>query len=191
MAAQRHEISLRVLKNISRVRPPFELFYDEFKVTKCCTKTFRLCWVLRSKIAVMRCVTFSNVLYVFGLFMNNKLGHVYISAWVWRFASVTEIIKYVAKLLLFACLVFSTTLCRTVYKFQASSFDELSFSHELKCCVSQVWRKSIFKFCVYKLVEAVRYLKFKWEFVIIGRGRLVLLKFKSSLCWRMLFFKAL
>ena len=38
MAAQRHEISLRVLKNISRVSPPFELFYDEFKVTKCCTK---------------------------------------------------------------------------------------------------------------------------------------------------------
>ena len=40
MAAQRHEISLRVLKNISRVSPPFELFYDEFKVTKCCTNTF-------------------------------------------------------------------------------------------------------------------------------------------------------
>ena len=123
MAAQRHEISLRVLKNISRVSPPFELFYDEFKVTKCCTKTFCLCWVLRSKIAFMRCVTFSN----FGLFMNNWLGHVYISAWVSRFASVTEIIKYVEKLLLFACLVFSRTLCQTVYKFQASSFDELSF----------------------------------------------------------------
>ena len=29
MAAQRHEISLRVLKNISRVSPPFELFYDQ------------------------------------------------------------------------------------------------------------------------------------------------------------------
>ena len=41
---------------------------------------------------------------------------------------------------------------------------------------SQVWRRSIFKFCVYKLAEAVRYLKFKWEFVIIGRGCLVLLK---------------
>ena len=49
-----------------------------------------------------------------------------------------------------------------------------------------MWRKSIFKFCVYKLVEAVRYLKFKWEFVIIGRSCLVLLKFKLSLCWRML-----
>ena len=29
MAAQRHEVSLRVLKNISRVSAPFELFYDE------------------------------------------------------------------------------------------------------------------------------------------------------------------
>ena len=29
MAAQRHEISLRVLKNISRVSAPFELSYDE------------------------------------------------------------------------------------------------------------------------------------------------------------------
>ena len=56
---------------------------------------------------------------------------------------------------------------------------------------SQVWRRSIFKFCVYKLAEAVRYLKFKWEFVIIGRGCLFVLKFKSSLCWRMLCFKAL
>ena len=43
MTAQRHEISLRVLKNISRVSPPFELFYDEFKVTKCYTKTFCRC----------------------------------------------------------------------------------------------------------------------------------------------------
>ena len=37
MAAKRHEISLRVLKNISRVTAPFEPFCDEFKVTKCCT----------------------------------------------------------------------------------------------------------------------------------------------------------
>ena len=37
MAMQRHEISLRVLKNISRVSAPFELSYDEFKVTKSCT----------------------------------------------------------------------------------------------------------------------------------------------------------
>ena len=36
MAAQRHahEISLRVLKSISRVSAPFELSYDEVKVTK-------------------------------------------------------------------------------------------------------------------------------------------------------------
>ena len=80
MAAERHEISLRVLKNISRVNAPFELFYDDFKVTKCCTKTFCPCWVLLSKIAFIRWVTFSNVLYVFGLFMNNQLGRVYISA---------------------------------------------------------------------------------------------------------------
>ena len=52
-------------------------------------------------------------------------------------------------------------------------------------------RHPIFQLCVYKLAEAVRYLKLKWEFVIIGRGCLVLLKFKSSLCWRMLCFKAL
>ena len=43
MAAQRHEVSLRVLKNISQVSAPFELFYDELKVKKCCTKTFCLC----------------------------------------------------------------------------------------------------------------------------------------------------
>ena len=43
MAAQRHEISLRVLQGISRVSAPFELFYDEFKVKKCSTKTFCLC----------------------------------------------------------------------------------------------------------------------------------------------------
>ena len=58
--------------------------------------------------------------------------------------------------------------------------------------ILQPWHpRSIFKLCVYKLAEAVRYLKLKWEFVIIGRGCLVLLKFKSSLCWRMLCFKAL
>ena len=41
---------------------------------------------------------------------------------------------------------------------------------------SQVWQRSILRFCVYKFAEAVRYLKFKWQFVIIGRGCLVLLK---------------
>ena len=43
MAEPRHEISLRVLKNISRVSARFKLLNDEFKVTKCCTKTFYLC----------------------------------------------------------------------------------------------------------------------------------------------------
>ena len=71
MAAERNEISPRVLKNILRVSAPFDLFYDEFKVTNGCTKTFCLCSVLRSKIAFMCCVTFSNVVYVFGLFGNN------------------------------------------------------------------------------------------------------------------------
>ena len=41
--------------------------------------------------------------------------------------SVTEIMKYVERLLLFACLVFSITLCETLFKFQASCFDEQSF----------------------------------------------------------------
>ena len=56
---------------------------------------------------------------------------------------------------------------------------------------SQVRRRSIFKFCVHKLAEAVRYLKFEGEFVVIGRGYVVLLKLKSSLCWRLLCLKAL
>ena len=41
--------------------------------------------------------------------------------------SVTEIIKFVERLLLFACLVFSITLCETLFKFQAGCFDELNF----------------------------------------------------------------
>ena len=57
--------------------------------------------------------------------------------------------------------------------------------------LSQVWRRLIFEFCIYILAEAVRYLKFKRDFVIIGRDCLVLLKFLSSLCWRMLWFKVL
>ena len=61
MAAQTHEISLRVLKSISRVSAPFELSYDEVKVTKCCKKTFFLFSVLRSKIAFMRCVSLLSV----------------------------------------------------------------------------------------------------------------------------------
>ena len=56
MAAQRHEISLRVLKNISRVSAPFELFYDEFKITKCCTKTFCFCFVECYVAKLLSCV---------------------------------------------------------------------------------------------------------------------------------------
>ena len=47
---------------------------------------------------------------------------------------------------------------------------------------SQVWRRSIFMFCVYKFAEAIRYLKFKWEFVIIGRGCLVFTQSSSQVC---------
>ena len=89
-----------------------------------------------SKITFMRCVTFSNVLYVFGLFMNNNQG-----MFTFQHESadlhqlLKNIIKYVEKLPLFACLIFSRTLFQTGYKFQASSFDELSFSHELDCSV--------------------------------------------------------
>ena len=46
---------------------------------------------------------------------------------------------------------------------------------------NQLWRRSIFKSCGYKLAEAVRFLNSKWEFIIIGIGCLVLLKFKSKL----------
>ena len=41
--------------------------------------------------------------------------------------SVTEIIKYMERILRFGCLVFSITLCETLFKFQASCFDKLSF----------------------------------------------------------------
>ena len=41
---------------------------------------------------------------------------------------------------------------------------------------------SIFKFCGYMLAEAVKFVKFKSEFIIIGRGCLVLLEFKFNLC---------
>ena len=45
--------------------------------------------------------------------------------------SVTEIIKYFERLLPFACLVFSITLCETLFKFQPNS-------QELECCVTKV-----------------------------------------------------
>ena len=95
------------------------------------------------------------------------------SARVSRFASVTEIIKYVEKLLLFACLIF---LMSNGIHVPSEFFFPTSWS----AVFNQLWRRSIFKFCVYKLAEAVRYLKFKWEFVIIGRGCLVLLKVQDK-----------
>ena len=103
-------------------------------------------------------------------------------AWVSTFASVTEIIKYVEKLPIFAYLEFSRTFFETAYKFQTSCFDELGFFPMTWTAVfSQLWRRSIFKFCGYKLTEAVRFLKFKSEFIIIGSDCLVLLKFKFKL----------
>ena len=48
MAAQRHKISLRVLKDISPVSAPYELFYDEFKVTKAQRRfVFVECYVVK------------------------------------------------------------------------------------------------------------------------------------------------
>ena len=49
MAAQRHKISLRVLKNNSRVRAPFELLYDEFKVQNAAQRRFVFleCYVIK------------------------------------------------------------------------------------------------------------------------------------------------
>ena len=64
--AETRNFSSSVEKHFTSDRS-FRTVFDEFKVTKCCTKTFCPCLVLRSKIAFMRCVTFSNVLYVFGL----------------------------------------------------------------------------------------------------------------------------
>ena len=53
--------------------------------------------------------------------------------------SVTEIIIYVERLILFACLVFSITLCETLFEFQASCFDELSgFPKSWSAVFSQV-----------------------------------------------------
>ena len=72
MAAQRHEISLRVLKNISRVSPPFELFMMNLKLQNAAQRHF--VFVERYVVKLLsRCVTFSNVLFncVFGLFINN------------------------------------------------------------------------------------------------------------------------
>ena len=54
MAAQGHEISLRVLKNISRVSVPLELFCDEFKVTNAAQRRFVFveCYVVKLRSCV-------------------------------------------------------------------------------------------------------------------------------------------
>ena len=62
------------------------------------------------------------------------------SARVSRFASVTEIIKYVEKLLLFACLVFLEP-----YVKRYTSSKRVLFSHELKCCVLSIVTKVEFQ----------------------------------------------
>ena len=141
MATQRHKFLFECWKTLTSERSFLvsNCFMMNLKLQKCSIKTFSLCWVLRSKTAVMHCVTFSNVLYVFRSFMNNRLGHVYISPWVSRFALVTEIkICWEA-----------ISLRETIYKFQASCFNELSFfPTSWSAMFSQVWRRSIFKFCV-------------------------------------------
>ena len=54
MVAQRHQISLRVSTNISRVSPPFELSYDDLKLQNAARRRFVFVeCLIRSKIAVM------------------------------------------------------------------------------------------------------------------------------------------
>ena len=66
-------------------------------------------------------------------------------SWVSRFASVTEIIKYVEKLLIFACLVFSKTFLWNSIQVPNELFDELTFFPTSWSAVfSQLWRRSIF-----------------------------------------------
>ena len=49
MATQRHKISLLMLKNVSRMRPPFELFYVKFKDTNAAQRYFVFvdCYVVK------------------------------------------------------------------------------------------------------------------------------------------------
>ena len=183
MAARRHEISLRALKT----------FHEWALLSNCFMMNFKLQNAAQRRFVFVECYVVNLLSWVawlsrtFSTFLDNQLGHVYISARVGRFASVTEIIKYVENLLLFACLVFSRTLCQKGIKVPTEFFWRTKFfPTSWSAVLSQAWRRSILK-----LAESARYLKFKWEFVIIGRGCLVLLKFKSSLCWRMLYFKVL
>ena len=128
MAAQRHKtLTLECWKTSHEWALLSNCFMMNLKLQNAAQRRFVFVdWYV---VQFLSCVawlsrTFSTF---FGSFMNTQLGRVYISAWVSRFALVTEIIKWVEKLVLFACLVFFRTLCETVYKFQASCFDELSF----------------------------------------------------------------
>ena len=53
--------------------------------------------------------------------------------------------KYVEKLLIFACLVFSEPFVKRYTSSKTSCFDELSFSHELECCVKSSLTKVDFQ----------------------------------------------
>ena len=54
MAAQRHEISFRVLKNVSRVTAPFELFLMNLKLQTVAQRRFVLveCYVVKLLLCV-------------------------------------------------------------------------------------------------------------------------------------------
>ena len=132
-------------------------FVMNLKLQNAAKKTFCLCWVLRSKIALMRCVTFSNVLHDFGVFMNIfKFQHEsadcirYWNHKICRKATTIRLFSIFTNLMSNGIQVPSEFFWRT--KFFPTSWSS---------GFSKVWRRSIFKFCVYKLAEAVRCLKFK------------------------------
>ena len=132
-------------------------FVMNLKLQNAAKETFCLCWVLRSKIALMRCVTFSNVLHVFGLFMiflHFSMGQqICIRCWnhkICRKATTVGVFSIFTNLMSNGIQVPSEFFSRTKF-----------FPTSWSAGFSQVWRRSIFKFCVYKLAEAVRYLKFK------------------------------
>ena len=174
MAGQREEISLRVLKNISGVSAPFELLQNAAQR--------RFVFVESYIVKSLSCVAWLSR--TFSTFLNHFSisQQICISYWNRKICHKATTI----------CL-FSIFLNPYVKQYTSSKRAELTkfFPTSWSAVFSQVWGRSILNFCVYKLVEAVRYVKFNWEFVIIGRGCLVLLKFKSSLCLRMLCFRSL
>ena len=166
---------------ISRESTPFELCLINLKLQTAAQRRFVFveCCVVK----LLSCVPWLSR--TFSTFSDHSwviwLGHVYISARVRRFASVTEIIKYVEKLQLFACLVFCRTLCETVYKFQASCFDELSFFPRAEgrfyvLCLPVGGGRKISEF----QVTVCYYWQSLFSFTEV----------QVNLCWRMLCFKA-